>query len=194
MNNDDYAENNTPHRVLEDPMVTADRELAEIEESMTKTEEDIVRLEKEIAKTGKVRSHDKPAPADEGTLSDPGEKDDAAEPFGETVPEEGGAADPKERKKAEKEEKNAAKAEKKKMKALKKMSRRELLDMLLKLRTQLDATQKELEETKAALADKTINIEKSGSIAEASLAVTKIFEEAQRAAELYLVNVKRQAE
>ena len=46
---------------------------------------------------------------------------------------------------------------------------------------------------KAELADKRINIEQSGSIAEASLKLTRIFEEAQKAADLYLENVKKGA-
>lgn len=77
-------------------------------------------------------------------------------------------------------------------KELSKLNRRELLEILLKLRKKNDELEKELEETKTKLADKELKIEKSGSIAEASLALTKIFEEAQKAADLYLANVKHE--
>ena len=53
------------------------------------------------------------------------------------------------------------------------------------LRAQLAAAKKELE-------NKRIDIQQSGSIAEASLKLTKIFEEAQKAADLYLCNIKRE--
>jgi len=75
-------------------------------------------------------------------------------------------------------------------KELKKMSRKELLEMLIQLRAKADELQKELDKTKAQLEDKKFRIENSGSIAEASLAVTNIFREAQKAASLYLENIK----
>ena len=56
---------------------------------------------------------------------------------------------------------------------------------------EIDRLKKELEDAKAKLADKEIRIERTGSIAEASLAVTNIFEEAQKAAETYLDNLYR---
>ena len=42
------------------------------------------------------------------------------------------------------------------------------------------------------LKNKRIDIQRSGSIAEASLKLTKIFEEAQKAADLYLSNIKKE--
>ena len=78
------------------------------------------------------------------------------------------------------------------------LKKSELLEIMLaqsreidSLRAQLERAQ--LEEAKAELADKRINIEQSGSIAEASLKLTRIFEEAQKAADLYLENVKKGA-
>ena len=53
------------------------------------------------------------------------------------------------------------------------------------LRAQLAAAKKELE-------NKRIDIQQSGSIAEASLKLTNVFEEAQKAADLYLSNIKRE--
>ena len=75
-------------------------------------------------------------------------------------------------------------------KALKKLNRKELIEMLLTLKKRNEELEKELEEAKEQLSDKEIKISRAGSIAEASLALTKVFEEAQKAAELYLENVK----
>ena len=49
----------------------------------------------------------------------------------------------------------------------------------------------QLAKTQSMLDDRKIAIDESGSIAEASLRLTKIFEEAQKAADLYLDNVKK---
>ena len=73
------------------------------------------------------------------------------------------------------------------------MTEKELLK-LKKQSREIDSLRAQLEEAKAELADKRINIEESGSIAEASLKLTRIFEEAQKAADLYLENVKRGAQ
>ncbi len=56
---------------------------------------------------------------------------------------------------------------------------------------EIDTLRKELEETKAKLEDREIRMEKAGNIAEASLLLTKVFEEAQKAADLYVENMKR---
>ena len=78
-------------------------------------------------------------------------------------------------------------------KELRKLQRVDLLEILLDQRKKIDELEKELAETKAQLEDKKIMIEKSGSIAEASLALTKVFEEAQKAADLYLENIKNRS-
>ena len=65
-------------------------------------------------------------------------------------------------------------------KALKKLNRKELIEMLLTLKKRNEELEKELEEAKEQLSDKEIRISKAGSIAEASLALTKVFEEAQK--------------
>lgn len=79
-------------------------------------------------------------------------------------------------------------------KNLKNLNRAELIDIVLKLseanaKLKLDnaSLRNELEQIQ-------INIESSGSIAEASLNLTNVFAEAQRAADLYLENIKRQEE
>ena len=78
-------------------------------------------------------------------------------------------------------------------KQLRKLQRMELLEILLDQREKIDALEKELAETKAALESRKIKEAESGNIAEASLALTKVFEEAQKAADLFLENVKANA-
>ena len=73
------------------------------------------------------------------------------------------------------------------------LKKSELLEIMLAQSREIDSLRAQLEEAKAELADKRINIEQSGSIAEASLKLTRIFEEAQKAADLYLENVKKGA-
>ena len=79
-------------------------------------------------------------------------------------------------------------------KELKKLKRAELLQILLTQSKEIDRLRAELDEVNAKLSDKNILLEKSGSIAEASLSVFRIFEDAQKAADVYLLNVKRRAE
>ena len=75
-----------------------------------------------------------------------------------------------------------------------KLRRSELLEIMLAQSREIDALRQELQEAKARLDDRTIRIEKAGSLAEASLQLTKIFEEAQKAADLYVENRKARAE
>ena len=76
-------------------------------------------------------------------------------------------------------------------KELLKLKRSELLEIMLAQSREIDRLREELEETKEKLADREIRIEKAGSIAEASLRLTNIFEEAQKAVDLYVENMKR---
>lgn len=75
-------------------------------------------------------------------------------------------------------------------KQLRKLSRMELLEILLKQRKKIDALEKQLEEVQKEAEDRRILISQKGSIAEASLALTKVFQEAQKAADLYLDNIR----
>lgn len=77
---------------------------------------------------------------------------------------------------------------------LKKLSRQDLLEMLIAEEKRMEALEKELEEAKAELEERRIQIAESGSIAEAALKLNGIFEAAQAAADLYLENVKQQTE
>ena len=76
-------------------------------------------------------------------------------------------------------------------KELLKLKRSEMLEIMLAQSREIDTLRKELEETKANLEDREIRMEKAGNIAEASLLLTKVFEEAQKAADLYVENMKR---
>ncbi len=79
-------------------------------------------------------------------------------------------------------------------KELKKLTRIELLELLLEQSKEVDTLQKELADIKSKLCDKNILIENAGSIAEAALKLNGVFETAQAAAEQYLENVKRASE
>ena len=77
---------------------------------------------------------------------------------------------------------------------LTKLRKKELLEIMLRQSEEIDALREQVEELQQQLENREFNLSKVGSIAEASLAVTNIFEEAQEAAMLYLENLKRMAE
>ncbi len=81
---------------------------------------------------------------------------------------------------------------------LSRLSRADMLKIMIaqsrqleELQEKLERTEKKLAETEKALSERELKLTRAGSIAEASLQVTKIFEEAQKAADLYLENIKR---
>ena len=76
-------------------------------------------------------------------------------------------------------------------KELRRLSRRELLQMLLEQTSEVERLQAELDKTCAELNDRAIMLESCGNIAEASLKINRVFEAAQQAAEQYLANVRR---
>lgn len=73
---------------------------------------------------------------------------------------------------------------------LRRLSRTDLLELLLAQSRQIDALQAELTQTKQALEDKNIAISKAGSIAEAALQLSGIFEAAQKACDQYTLNME----
>ncbi len=75
-------------------------------------------------------------------------------------------------------------------KSLAKLSRSELLDLLYEQEKRVEDLEKKNKELEAQLADRRIRISKVGSIADASIALTNLFAEAQKAANLYLANVQ----
>nr|WP_156807094.1 DNA repair protein [Streptococcus sp. S784/96/1] len=77
------------------------------------------------------------------------------------------------------------------MKQLKKLKREQLITIMLEQQERIEQQEEEIKQLIERLEDKTILLEKSGSIAEASLALNKVFEAAQAAADQYLQNIKR---
>lgn len=73
---------------------------------------------------------------------------------------------------------------------LKKLSRRELLEMLVMQGEELESVKKQLANTKQRLLDKEMNINNAGSIAEAALKVNGVFEACQAACAQYTDNIK----
>ena len=77
-------------------------------------------------------------------------------------------------------------------KDFRKLKRVELYEIMLAQAEEIDNLRNQLTAAKKELKNKRIDIQRSGSIAEASLKLTKIFEEAQKAADLYLSNIKKE--
>ena len=73
---------------------------------------------------------------------------------------------------------------------LRKLSRADLLELLLAQRRENEQLRCILDQTQAQLADRTIKIENAGSIAEASLQLNGIFSAAQESCQQYLDNIK----
>lgn len=83
------------------------------------------------------------------------------------------------------------KADKMTDKELRKLSRAELLEMLIEQIEENESLRSQLNEANEKLNDRKIIIESSGSIAEAALRLNGVFEAAEKAAEQYLENVRR---
>ena len=79
-------------------------------------------------------------------------------------------------------------------KELRKLSRKDLLEMLLAQSREVEALKEQLKKSSEKLEDRRIMINNAGSIAEASLRLNGVFEAAQKAAEQYMENLQRQAE
>ena len=82
------------------------------------------------------------------------------------------------------QDKNDAKVE------LIKLKKKDLLEIMLKQSEEIDALRAQVADLQAKLDDRVFQFNRIGSIAEASLAVTNIFEEAEKAAKLYLENIR----
>ena len=77
--------------------------------------------------------------------------------------------------------------------ALKKLRRPQLLELLLAVTQENEALKRENEELTRRLNEKTITIQNAGSIAEASLRLSGVFEAAQAAADRYLSSIQATA-
>ena len=78
-------------------------------------------------------------------------------------------------------------------KQLRKLKRSDLFELLVEQAKELEELQERVNELEGKLQRREINLSEAGSIAEAALAISKVFDEAQAAANVYLNNVKRLA-
>ena len=76
-------------------------------------------------------------------------------------------------------------------KELRHLRRSDLMEMLLQLSKENLQLRQDLEEANRQLQEKTIQIEESGSLAEAALRLNGIFEAAQAACDQYEENIRR---
>ena len=77
---------------------------------------------------------------------------------------------------------------------LAKMKKKDLLEIMLAQSKEIDSLRAHVAELEAQLANREFEFDKLGSIAEASLAVTDIFKEAEKAAMIYIDNIRRSYE
>ena len=75
-------------------------------------------------------------------------------------------------------------------KDLKRMSRAELLELLIDKTRENEALHSQLDEALAQLDDRTLKIEKAGTMAEAALLVNGVLDAAQRAGQQYMENMR----
>jgi Trp operon repressor len=71
------------------------------------------------------------------------------------------------------------------------LSKADLLELMLEMSKENDALKKRLKIYEKVVEDNRIQIEESGSIAEAALKINGVFEAAQAAADQYLDNIRR---
>lgn len=79
-------------------------------------------------------------------------------------------------------------------KELRRLSRAELLEMLLAQTEENRKLRARLETAEKTLADRRIVMERAGSMAEAALKLNGVFESADKAARQYLENIQRMAQ
>ena len=79
-------------------------------------------------------------------------------------------------------------------KELKRLSRGDLLEMMLSLSKENDQLLKELHRLKSELADRTLTVENSSSLAEAALNLNGVFQAAQEACDQYSLNIRHRAD
>lgn len=75
-------------------------------------------------------------------------------------------------------------------KELKKLNRRELLELLITQTKRNEAMEKKLSQTGKALERRELEIKDAGSIAEAALRISGVFEAASEASKIYLENIR----
>ena len=65
-----------------------------------------------------------------------------------------------------------------------------MLELLYEQQTRIEELEKENEDLKTKLEERRVILSKVGSIADASLALTKVFDEAQKSADIYLYSIR----
>ena len=79
-------------------------------------------------------------------------------------------------------------------KELRRLRRSELLAILLNKTQEIEQLNRKVDMLEKQLNSRTIMLNESGSIAEASIGITNVFQEAQKAANVYLENLKRMSD
>lgn len=79
-------------------------------------------------------------------------------------------------------------------KQLRKFRRSDLFELLVEQAKEIEELQNQVKELEGKLESRELEVTDAGSIAEAVLAISKVFEEAQAATDTYLYNVKRMAD
>lgn len=79
-------------------------------------------------------------------------------------------------------------------KELKRLSRGDLLEMMLSLSKENEHLRKDLHHARQQLDDRRLMVEESGSLAEAVLRLNGVFQAAQEACDQYSLNIRSQAE
>lgn len=79
-------------------------------------------------------------------------------------------------------------------KELRRLSRGDLLEMMLSLSKENERLRKELHQANRKLEDRTIAVEQSGSLAEAALNLNGVFQAAQAACDQYSLSIHSQAD
>ncbi len=75
-------------------------------------------------------------------------------------------------------------------KELRRLKRSELIEIIYQQKKKEQELQKEIEHLKAQLNKKSLKLENVGSIAEAAISISEVVEAAQRAADIYLEEIK----
>lgn len=74
---------------------------------------------------------------------------------------------------------------------LRKLNRQDLLRLLLETERENERLRKELEDAKQQLESRKVIVSEAGNLAEASLKLSGVFEDAQRAADIYVQNAQQ---
>jgi hypothetical protein len=74
---------------------------------------------------------------------------------------------------------------------LRKLTREELLELMLEQSKEIDRLRKEVEEAKAVLRDRDQRISSCDSVAQAAAEVSDLFHAAQDAVDIYILNIRR---